>query len=334
MKKKNEWPFGLSGKMTFLIALAGILAICFLDNFTSSGKVIPNYAKHVLVICLMYSVVGLGINFHSGMVGETSLGHAAFFGIGAYATALLTVNHGWNFWLTVPIGMLLAMIFSVPMALCGQRVRGSFMVVITYAFAEIARYITINTDALGGTTGIPGVRAPELFGERITKMDIFPTNKDGFILIMFFIAAFFAFFTWRYEHSRNGFALDAIRQDAIAATAMGINVNREKMKALMISAAICALAGSFYASFTGLVASNYLSAALSITFFTMLVIGGRRSIKGAVLGAFVVTIMPELLRYVQDIFKLSFDPWYILYGLMLVLIMRFRPEGLFGQAGE
>ncbi len=330
MKKKSEWFFGTSGKVSFIGSLILVLILCFGDNFIPGDPLISNFAKHLIVVSLIYAVVSLGINFHSGMIGETSLGHAAFYGIGAYTTAVLTVNYGWNFWVTIPVGMFLAMLVSIPMALCGQRVKGSFMVVITFAFAEILRIIANNTDSLGSSTGIPGVRAPELFGERITKWDFVPTNKDGFILLMYVLVVFLAYFTWRYEHSRAGRALDAIRLDPIAATAMGINVNSYKMQAMILSAVICSVAGSFYASFSGLVASNYLSATLSITFFTMLVIGGRRSIRGAILGAFVVALLPELLRYVQEFTKLPFDPWYILYGLMLVIIMRVRPQGLFG----
>ena len=140
-----------------------------------------------------------------------------------------------------------------------------------------------------------------------------------------------AFFTWRVIHSREGYALSAIREDSIAATAMGINIKRYKMKAIIISAVMCSLAGSFQAVFSNIVAPDLLSATLSISIFTMLVIGGRRSIMGAIAGAFIVMIVPEILRTIQGIIGLPFDPWYILYGLILVIVMRFKPEGLLGS---
>ena len=331
-KKKSEWFFGLSGKTNFVISLAFVLVFCFLDQLIP-GKtpVIPNFVKYIAVNGLIYAIASLGINFYSGYLGETSLGHAAFYGIGAYMTGYLTTKFGVSFWLTLPLGMLAAAAASVPVALAGRRVKGSFMVVITYAFCEILRYIVINTDELGGTAGIPGIKPPTILGVKITKMPFLPSNKDGYILILYAIVVFLAFFTWRFVHSREGYAVQAIRQDEIAAEAMGINVRWYRLKAILISAVICSVAGSFYAAFANLVDPSMLSAMLSINIFTMLVIGGRRSIPGAILGGFIVVILPELLRGVQGLIGLPFDPWYILYGLMLILIMRFRPEGILGE---
>ena len=331
-KKKSEWFFGLSGRATLLISLAVVLVFCFLDQFLP-GKtpVIPNFVKYVAVNGLVFAVASLGINFYSGYLGETSLGHAAFYGLGGYMTGYLTTKFGINFWLTIPLGMLAAAAASVPVALAGRRVKGSFMVVITYAFCEILRYIVINTDELGGTAGIPGIKPPTILGMKITKMPFLPSNKDGYILILYAIVVFLAYFTWRFVHSREGYAVQAIRQDEIAAEAMGINVRWYRLKVILISAVICSVAGSFYAAFANLVDPSMLSATTSINIFTMLVIGGRRSIPGAILGGFIVVILPELLRGVQGIIGLPFDPWYILYGLMLILIMRFRPEGILGE---
>ena len=276
------------------------------------------------------SIATLGINFYSGYLGETSLGHAAFYGIGAYMTAWMSVNKGMNFWLTIPLGMIAAAAASVPVAMAGRRVKGAFMVVITYAFCEILRYIVINSETLGTTNGIPGVRAPEIFGVKITKIPFLPSNKDGYILILYAIVVFLAWFTMKVVNSREGYAIAAIRQDEIAAQAMGIDVKWYKLKTIVISAAICSVAGSFYAALSSLADTTLLSATLSINIFTMLVIGGRRTIPGAIAGAFIVVILPEILRGVQGLLGLSFDPWYILYGLMLVIIMRFRPQGIFG----
>ena len=331
-KKKSEWFFGLSGRATLLISLAVVLVFCFLDQFLP-GKtpVIPNFVKYVAVNGLVFAVASLGINFYSGYLGETSLGHAAFYGLGGYMTGYLTTKFGLNFWLTIPLGMLAAAAASVPVALAGRRVKGSFMVVITYAFCEILRYIVINSETLGTTNGIPGVRAPEIFGVKITKIPFLPSNKDGYILILYAIVVFLAWFTMKVVNSREGYAIAAIRQDEIAAQAMGIDVKWYKLKTIVISAAICSVAGSFYAAFANLADPTMLSATLSISIFTMLVVGGRRSIPGAILGGFIVVILPELLRGVQGILGLPFDPWYILYGLMLILIMRFRPEGIMGE---
>lgn len=330
-KSSGEWLFGLSGRTSFLIALAIVLVFCLIDLISPHGNLIPNYVKYVVVSGLIYSIASLGINFHSGYLGETSLGHAAFFGTGAYTTAYLSVKYGVDFWLTIPVAMLISALLAVPVSLAGRRVKGSFMVVITYAFSEVIRYIVVNSGELGATTGISGIPTPRLFGVKITKLKFLPSNKDGYILILFGIVSFLAFFTYRVVHSRVGYALAAIREDSIAATAMGINIKRYKMIAIIISAILCSLAGSFQAAFSNIVAPDLLSATLSISLFTMLVIGGRRSIMGAIVGAFIVMILPEILRLVQVIIGLPFDPWYILYGVMLVLMMRFKPEGLLGR---
>lgn len=313
------------------VILAAILFLCFLDDFTPSGRVIPNYFKYVIVVSLIYSVASLGINFYSGYQGDTSLGHAVFFGTGAYATAYLTTQFsGIGFWISLLIGMLLSAVLSLPVAWAGSRVKGSFMVVITYGYCEIFRYLAINSNVLGGTAGMAGVPSPKIFGVKLTKIPWLPSNKDGFILILLAIVGFLAFFTYRIVNSRVGYALAAVREDEIAAYAMGVNVKAYKRLAIITSAVITSVAGSFYAGFTNVADPSLFGATLSITIFTMLVIGGRRSISGAILGAFIVIICPELLRYVQDLIGLPFDPWYILYGLMLVIIMRFKPEGLLG----
>ena len=330
-EKNTAWFSGVSKKRAFPISLLLVLIFCFADNVIPGKNIIPNFVKYIVADGLIYAVASLGINFYSGYLGETSLGHAVFYGIGAYTTGYLTVNCGLDFWLTLPLGMLAAAAAAAPVALAGRRVRGSFMVVITYAFCEIIRYVVINSDMLGGTSGIAGVQAPRILGVRLTRLPFLSSNKDGYILILYALVVFLAFFTRRFVHARSGYAVAAIREDAIAAEAMGINVSFYKLQAIMLSAVICSVAGSFYAAFSGLADPTLLSAALSVNLFTMLVIGGRRSVRGAVAGAFIAVILPELLRGVQGITGLPFDPWYILYGLMLVLIMRFRPQGLLGE---
>lgn len=202
------------------------------------------------------------------------------------------------------------------------------MIVITYAFCEILRFIAINTAALGGTAGIPGLKSPEIFGIKITKLAA--SSKGGYILILFLIVAAVAFFAWKTEHSRIGYAFSAIREDEIAAVAMGINTKYYKVLAMVISAVICSIAGSFQAVFASMVSPELLNSTKSISILTMVVIGGRRSIKGMILGGILLTILPELFHSVKDIAGLPFDPWMILYGFLLVFMMRFRPQGIWG----
>ena len=325
---KRERFFGKNGKTAFLGSAGLVLLICYIDKFHDGSAWIPTYFQHVIVNCLIASILALGLNFVSGYLGQTSLGHAAFYGIGAYTTAVLLKYAGLNFWITIPIGLLLAALISIPLAMASLRVKGQFLIVITYAFCEILRFIAINTAVLGGTAGIPGLKSPEVFGIKITKLA--STSKGGYILILFLITAAVAFFAWKTEHSRIGYAFSAIREDEIAAVAMGINTRYYKILAMVISAVICSIAGSFQAVFASMVSPELLNATKSISIFTMVVIGGRRSIKGMILGGILLTILPELFHSVKDIAGLPFDPWMILYGFLLVFMMRFRPQGIWG----
>lgn len=326
---RGEWFFGTSGKVSFLGSAVLMLVICFLDSFTPT-KLIPTYLKHILVCCLIYAILSLSLNFVSGYVGQTSLGHAAFFGIGAYVTGALTRFAGINFWLTIPLAALVAALFAVPLAVSSQRVKGSFLVVITYGFGEVLRYVAINTDAVGGSAGMPGIMAPTIFGIKFPRIG--PSGKEAYILLTFAVVAFLAFFTWRFEKSRTGYALSAIRENEIAAEAMGINTKRYKMLAFVMSAFIASIAGSIQAVYASFVSPELFASTQSILILTMVIVGGPRSIKGVILGAGLMTVLPEVFHSIKDMLGLSFDPWMILYGLILIIMMRFRPQGFWGKS--
>ena len=190
---KKERFSGKNGLAAFLGSAVLVLVICYIDNFHDGSAWIPTYFQHVGVNCLIAAILALGLNFVSGYLGQTSLGHAAFYGIGAYTTAVFLKYTDLNFWLTIPIGLIFAALLSIPLAMASLRVKGQFLIVITYAFCEILRFIAINTTALGGTAGIPGLKSPELFGVKLTKLAA--SSKGGYILILFLITAAVAFFS-------------------------------------------------------------------------------------------------------------------------------------------
>ncbi len=326
-RSRTDWFFSMNGITTFFVSLALILFVCYINKFVKNA--IPTYIQHIIVNCLLNAVLALGLNFIAGYLGQTSLGHAVFFGIGAYTTACLLTYTGVNFWISIPIGMVFAAIAAIPLALSSLRVKGQFLIVITYAFCEIFRYIGINTPALGGNGGLAGLKAPLVFGTKITK--IAATNKGGYMILLFFMVAVVCYFTWRLERSRVGYAFHAIREDEIAAQAMGINTKYYKVLAMMISAVICSMAGSVQAAFATMVSPELFASAKSIQILTFVVIGGKMSIKGVILGAALLTVVPELLHSVKDALSLGFDPWTILYGILLVVMMRVRPQGFWGK---
>ena len=321
----RQWLQGWRGALLFSVV---ILGISFIDSIIiRPDYFFPPYFKHILLICLIYSIAALSLNFVSGYIGQTSLGHAAFFGLGGYTSALLTQVLHWPFWPSFLAAGAVAAIVGLPLGAPALRVRGPFLVVVTYGCGEVFKYVSLNLDITGGPAGLPGLVTPAL---GVSFSDIGATGKEAFIVLALALTLFLAFFSRRIEASRVGQAFAAIREDEIAASAMGINVSYYKLLAFVISAFFAGLAGSLLAHYLSFVSPDMLSSAESIMMLTMVVVGGARSIHGCFLGAFLLTILPEVLRMVKDTIGLPFDPWLVLFGLVLIIMMRVRPQGILG----
>ncbi len=329
-RKRGPWFFGTRGKDTFWGSAALLLVVCFIDYLSPYATIIQPYYKHIIYNCLLYALLTLSLNLVSGYIGQLSLGHAAFFGIGAYMTGALVKVAGFNFWLTIPIGMAAAAILAIPLAAAAIRVRGAFLVVITYGFSEVLRFVAINTDILGGSAGIPGIKAPAVFGLPFSRVG--PSGKEAYIILAFLLVSGLSFFISRLETSRAGYAFSAIREDEIAALAMGVNIRYYKTLAIVMSAFFCGAAGSLQAGYATFVSPELLSSTQSILILTMVIVGGPRSVKGSILGAALMTVLPEIFRTVKDVFHLGIDPWMILYGFILIVMMRARPQGFWGKS--
>ena len=323
-----SWKQGLSGWRGAVLFSAVVLGVSFIDSVVERPEYLfPPYFKHILLICLIYSIAALSLNFVAGYIGQTSLGHAAFFGLGAYTSALLTQELHWSFWPAFLAAGIVAALVGVPLGAPALRVRGPFLVVVTYGCGEVFKYVALNLDITGGPAGLPGLISPSL---GFSFNDIGATGKEPFIVLALAMALFLAFFSQRIANSRVGQAFAAIREDEIAASAMGINVSYYKLLAFVLSAFFAGLAGSLLAHSLSFVSPDMLSSAESITMFTMVIVGGARSIYGCFLGAFLLTILPEILRMLKDMIGLPFDPWLVLFGLVLILMMRVRPQGILG----
>ena len=321
----KQWLSGWRGAVLFSVV---ILGVSFIETIVERPEYLfPPYFKHILLICLIYSIAALSLNFVAGYIGQTSLGHAAFFGLGAYTSALLTQELHWSFWPAFLAAGIVAALVGVPLGAPALRVRGPFLVVVTYGCGEVFKYVALNLDITGGPAGLPGLISPSL---GVSFNDIGATGKEPFIVLALAMALFLAFFSQRIANSRVGQAFAAIREDEIAASAMGINVSYYKLLAFVLSAFFAGLAGSLLAHYLSFVSPDMLSSAESITMFTMVIVGGARSIYGCFLGAFLLTILPEILRMLKDMIGLPFDPWLVLFGLVLILMMRVRPQGILG----
>lgn len=318
----------LSGPRAALAFSAVILVIAFTDSLNlTADYIFTPYFKHIVFVSLIYSTVALSLNFVSGYIGQTSLGHAAFFGLGAYVSALLTQLYHMPYWPAFIIAGLVAAVVGIPLGAPALRVRGPFLVVVTYGCGEVFRFVALNLDITGGPAGLPGLVAPSI---GISFSRIGPTGKEAFIVAALVLALFLAFFKSRIEESRVGHAFTAIREDEIAAATMGVNLAYYKLLAFVLGAFFAGLAGSLFAHYLSFVSPDMLSSGESIMMLTMVVVGGARSIPGCFLGAFLLTFLPEGLRYFKDILGLSFDPWLVLFGLLLIIMMRVRPQGILG----
>ena len=268
------------------------------------------------IIVGIYIILTLSLNIISGYAGQASLGHAAFFGIGAYASALLTLKLGLNFWVALPLAMLAAGIIGAGVGIISLRIKGDFLAVTTIGINFVIVSVFEYSDFFGGAYGISGIQYPELFGLKISK---------AYYLILVFVFVFLtALFCRLISKSWLGLALETIRENEDAAEDSGINCKKFKILAFAIGCALAGLAGVLYAHFIRFITPIDFSFPISITIVSMMVVGGIGTIRGGILGALFMAALPEILRPLAN-YRLLF------YGGLIVLIARFQPQGLFGQ---
>ena len=291
-----------------------VLVIAFLPLVLNQAQ---NYTLGTIAI---YVLLGLGLNIVVGLAGLLDLGYVAFYAVGAYTVALLTApapHHiMWNFWVVLPLGVLLAALAGVMLGVPVLRLRGDYLAIVTLGFGEIIR-ILAGSDALidvvGGPMGITAIPQPQLFGISIGNVQ--------FVYMLVISVALVIFVTSRLQHSRIGRAWVAIREDETVAAAMGISTLRYKLLAFGIGAAFAGLGGVLFAARNQFTNPQDHVLLVSINVLAVVIVGGMGSIPGVILGAFVLKGVPEILREFQD-YRI------ILFGMLLVTMMILRPEGL------
>ena len=277
------------------------------------------YDIHVMNSVLVFSILALGLQFITGIAGQFSVGHVAFYGIAAYTSGWLTSEHGWPVIGGMVAGVIMASFFGALMAPI-TRLRGNYMAMATLAFLGIVHLFLRNEqDLTGGTSGMGGIPAPSLFGTELAD------DGNFFVLCLIVLAVVLAML-WRLSgDSRFGRALAMMRQDADAAASVGVNTTELKIKAFIVSAAVAGIAGVLFAHQTNYVHPNDFTLTLAILVLTMIVVGGLGSLTGAIVGAALLTLATEYLRFLDD--------WrLILYGALVIAIMIYMPEGLVGGA--
>ena len=267
---------------------------------------------------IIFVLVALGLNVVVGLAGLLDLGYVGFYAVGAYVTAILTSAHGNLPWLlSLPIAVVVSMLFGVILGAPTLRLRGDYLAIVTLGFGEIIRLTAKNMDWLGASRGISNIKKPpSIFGLKFGVIDPKPYYYLGLTLVLIVV-----FVLHRIEYSRVGRAWVAIREDEDAAELMGVHTFKFKLWAFTIGAAVGGLAGVHYAGKVGFINPDNFPLQLSILFLAAVVLGGSGNMYGAILGGVLVAYVPERLRNFAD--KRVF-----VFGVVLVLMMVFRPEGI------
>ena len=266
---------------------------------------------------IMFSLMAVGLNVVVGKSGILDLGYVAFFAIGAYTHAVMSIHTPLNFWEILPFAMAFAMLAGVILGLPALRLRGDYLAIITLGFGEIVRIIAVNTDAIGGAAGLTDIPGPSsILGIEFTVMD--PRTYYWLTLTLLLLVIWGVL---RLSHRKPGRAWEAIREDEDVAEFMGVATLKYKLWAFIIGGAVGGLAGAIYASQIRSIQPEMFTLNLSIMILACVVFGGMGNIWGVILGAVILGYIPEKLRFLSD-YRIIF------FGLLMVVMMNIRPNGL------
>lgn len=300
--------------LTGFLAVSVLLGV-FLQN---------DYLLHILVMVLMYAILASSLNLIVGYVGEFPLGHVAFFGLGAYTVALLsTPAVGLPLAATIPLAALVAAAFGWLIGRITLRLNGPFFVIITLAFAEVLRLLAGNWVALtNGPMGIAGIPHPAVF-------DMLPwlAGKRGFVMLGVALLAITFFVGYRLVYSSAGRAAVTLRENRYVAQSVGIDPFRYSMFVFVVAAFLAGLSGAYYATYISFVGPEVFSFPFTATMIIIVLLGGKGSLIGPVLGAVIVTLLEAYLREFNEL-RLS------LFGLIVMAVVLFAPDGVMGYARQ
>jgi branched-chain amino acid transport system permease protein len=291
--------------------IVSILALAFPFVFSI-------YQTNIMITAMIYVLLGLGLNIVVGVAGLLDLGYAAFYCVGAYSYALLNYHFGLGFWSVLGIGAGLAALFGIILGFPVLRLRGDYLAIVTLGFGEIIRLIMENWNEFSfGPSGIANIPRPGFFG---VEMNIEQVTIYIYFL-MIGMSLFTIFVVNRLQDSRIGRAWIALREDEVACQAMGIDKRKTKLMAFALGATWAGFAGVIFAAKTTFINPASFTLWESINILCVVVLGGMGSIVGVIVGAFVLILLPEYLRFLSEYRILAF-------GAVLVVMMVFRPGGI------
>ncbi len=283
-----------------------------------------NYVLGVCILILIYMILAISLNLLIGYTGILSMAHAAVFGVGAYTTAILMQRYDWSFIPALFLSMLFAGLISVAVALPSLRVSGDFFVVTSFGAQFVLSDIYLNWTALtGGAAGITGIPSLDLFGWK------FYDQVSFFIITALFVALSYIA-VWFILRSPFGWNIEAIRQDEVAVLAAGRSPRNIKYAIAMVSGVLAGVGGALYAVYMSYIDHSSFTLNISIYFLTLVILGGAGTIVGSLVGPLVLVSLTELLRFLP-LGTSAAVLQQMMFGLILILLMFFRPQGLFGR---
>ena len=319
-KKTGRIP--KSKLLSYAINAGLLLVFYFLFFALIANGTINRYSSGIMTTMFINIILTVSLNLVSGFLGQLVLGHAGFMSVGAYTAALFTLYSGLPITIAFPISIVLAgvmaAVFGVIIGVPALRLRGDYLAIITLGFGEIIRVIILACDFTGGAKGLRGIPTILPKGSDATSLAL---AKYSYV---FWLAVITVVVIWAFVRSRHGRAVIAIREDEIAAEASGIHTTYYKLFAFVMAAFFAGVAGSVYAHHIGVLDPGKFNFDYSVEILLMAVLGGLGSITGSIIAAVALTILPEFLRGFEDYRML-------IYAVILIIVMLFKPSGLMGQ---
>ena len=283
------------------------------------------YLIHILIITGIYIILTLSLNLIVGFTGLAALGHIAFAAIGAYTSSLLALNFGISPWIGLLLGAILASILGLIVGYPSLRLKGDYLALATFGLVIIVYSVAKNWVSLTrGPMGLPGIPQFSIFGYEIANV------WSNLVLVSIFVAVTYIVIR-NITNSPFGRVLKGIREDEIATLAMGKNINKYKLIVFVVGAFFAGIAGSLYAHYITFIDPSSFTVMESIVVLLMVVFGGMASLKGSFVGASILIIFPELLRFLGMPNSVAAPLRQMIYGLLLIILMILRPQGLMGR---
>jgi branched-chain amino acid transport system permease protein len=285
---------------------------------------ISAYLIHLLILICIYLILAISLQLSVGFTGLLNLGHIAFYAIGAYTSALLALN-GFPFWLCFLSAGILAMIFGFLLSLPTNKLKGDYLALATMGFSFVVYAVLLNwTSLTRGPLGLPGIPKPKIFG--ISFSDNF-----SFLILVVIIALLSYLIIKRITISPFGKVLEAIRDNEVVVRVLGKNSFKMKSLALMISSFFAGIAGSLYAHYITFIDPSSFTLLQLIPVLSIVIIGGLASLEGTILATIILVLLPEPLRFIGFPSSIVGPARQILYALLLLLILIYKPKGFYGR---